>query len=220
MTTHSSKIISKLDDENIAFIYRDDRGVQIVQGYPSPALLETVGVEQAIDTIVFVEDEAGAEVGRFLLQAFRPDLARRTEFVDRQGDGNIINALRAAKSIENIGVIGLFDGDVRTTTPADVKLKAAYLPGDEPIEKTLRKMLEADVESMQLALGRPDLGEVLFGLQGHDHHEWYEGLCRNLGQSRRQLYPALLRIWLRDQGNEAASRQAIEVLAGKYREKR
>lgn len=220
MTTHSSKIVSKMDDDNLIFVYRDDKGVQIVRGQPSPALLETLGVEYAVDTIVFVEDEAGTECGRFLLQAFRPDLARRTEFVDRQGDGNIVNAIRASRGIDNVCMVGLFDGDVRSTTPEDVKPFAAFLPGDEPIEKTLRKMLETDVSNMRVALDRPDLPEILFGLKGDNHHDWYEHLCEHLGQSRKQLFPTLLRIWLRQDGNEALARTSVEALATLYKSKK
>ena len=143
MTTHSSKIVSKLDDDNLIFLYRDDKGVQIVRGQPSPALLETVGVEPVVDTIVFVEDQAAVQFGNFLLEAFRPDLARRSEFVDRQGEGNITVAVKASAGVTKVGVIGLYDGDVRESVPQEVRARSVFLPGDEPIEKTLRKMLEA-----------------------------------------------------------------------------
>jgi len=56
-------------------------------------------------------------------------------------------------------------------------------------------MLEADVGEMKVALGRRDLGDILFGLQGGDPHDWYHGLCR-----AEQLYPTLFRIWLLGDG--------------------
>ena len=69
---------------------------------------------------------------------------------------------------------------------------------------------------MKVALGRADLGEVLFLLKGGDAHDWYQGLCRSLGQSAEQLYPTLFRIWLRQEGNEALARATVEELASLF----
>jgi hypothetical protein len=91
------------------------------------------------------------------------------------------------------------------------------LPGDVAIEKMLRSMVETDIDGMKMSLGKPDLKEILFGLLGLDHHEWYEGFCRNLGQHRRQLLPALIRIWMRQAENDASARQAVEGLAKLYK---
>jgi predicted ATPase len=216
MATHSAKIVSRLDNESLIFLYRGDKGVQIVRGQPSTTLLETVGIETVVDSVVFAEDQAGVQFGRFLLQTFRPDLARRTEFVDRRGDGNITTALKASSQVSKITMLGFYDGDVRSAVPAEVAHQASFLPGDEPIEKALRKMLEQDIERMKVALDRPDLDQVLFALKGHDHHEWYHGLCLSLGQTSEQLYPTLFRIWLRQAGNEAIGKAAVEDLAAKY----
>lgn len=220
MTTHSSKIVSKLDDDNLIFLYRDGKGVQIVRGKPSPALLETLGVETIVDTIIFVEDQAAVQFGRFLLDTFRPDLARRTEFVDRGGEGNITVSVRAFAGIANVAMIGLYDGDVRGKVPEDAVTKPVFLPGDEPVERALRKLLEANTAQIKVALGRPDLGEILFGLKGGDPHEWYAGLCRSLGQSAEQLFPTLFRIWLREGDNESLARAVVENLADLYKTRR
>ncbi|TWS99697.1 ATP-dependent endonuclease [Reyranella sp. CPCC 100927] len=220
LTTHSSRIVAKLDDDNLIFVYRSEKGIEVVRGQPSPALLETLGVEAMTDTVVFVEDRAGAEFARFLLQAFRPDLARRTEIVDKQGDGNIVNAIRESAGITHIGMIGLFDGDVRLKVPEEVKERAVFLPGEEAIEVIFRKMLEENRDRMKEILNRPDLGEVLFQLKGADHHDWYAGLCRHFGQSQEQLLTTLIRIWLRLDGNEAAARATVEAMVPLYKARR
>lgn len=220
VTSHSAQIISAMSDDNLIFVYREAEGIQVVDGPPPPALLETIGIRSVVDTILFVEDDAGLEFARFLLESLRPDLSRRTEIADRQGNGNVIAALKKVGPTKAVSFIGLFDGDIKGTVPEDVLSVSAFLPGAEPIEKILRKMVEADPNGVKQALGREDLGPILFGLKGAEHHEWYEGFCRHLGQSRKQMYPTLFRLWMRQPENEMVARQAIEQLAKLYRDGR
>jgi hypothetical protein len=84
------------------------------------------------------------------------------------------------------------------------------MPGGVAIETILRELLRADVAAAAEALSKPKLGEILFTVQGADHHDWYESLCEGLSLTKAQLFPLMFGLWIRQPGNEDAAFQAIE----------
>jgi len=214
VTSHSAEIISSLSDENLVFIFRRQQGIKVVDGPPPPALLETIGIAPSVDIIVFVEDDAAATFCGQLLERFKPSLARRVEISPRSGDGNIIAALRSVgDQFRAIKFVGLFDGDARARIPADVEASSVLLPGDKPIEIIFRELVEADPAALTNAIGSQNLEVILFGLQGRDHHDWYEGLCQQLGLTKAQLFPTLLQIWMRHEENATLASATVDALA-------
>jgi hypothetical protein len=162
--------------------------------------------------IALVEDEAAAVLSRQLLERIRPSLSRRIEITPRGGDGNIVNALRQlGDGFKSVTVIGLFDGDIEGRIPEEVSKRSVLLPGKRPIEILFREMIEADPQALQGAIGAENLDAILFGLKGSNHHDWYEGLCRQLSLTKAQLFPLMVQLWLRhDEANQAAALQMIE----------
>jgi hypothetical protein len=79
-------------------------------------------------------------------------------------------------------------------------------------------MVEATPHHLSEATGSEHVESILFALQGSNHHDWYEGLCRELGLNRLQLFPILFVIWMRLEENaEAASEtygQLLSVVSG------
>jgi energy-coupling factor transporter ATP-binding protein EcfA2 len=184
-TSHSDKFIRLLSEDNGIFCFREPKGVRILDGAPPPAWLETIGVTPSVEMLVLVEDNAAEIFARQLLERIKPGLSRRIEISVRGGDGNIIRALEQIDAgFKSFSIIGLFDGDMLERIPDSVRRWSSVLPGGRPIEVVFREMIEADMSSFQNAIGIEGLDAILFGLRGSDHHDWYEGLCRQVGLPR------------------------------------
>lgn len=213
-TSHSPQIISGVSDENLVFVFRNAQGIKVVDGAPPPALLEMIGITPQVDTIVLVEDVAASSFCRLLLEKINPSLSRRVEISVRDGDGNIVRALKElGENFSSLKVIGLFDGDLAGRIPEEVRRFAVLLPGDRPIEIIFREMIEAEPVTLQTAIGADNLEAILFGLRGSNHHDWYEGLCRHLGLTKAQLFPTLVQLWLRrDENNLGLAQQMVEAI--------
>jgi len=214
MTSHSSRIVSSLEDENLIFVYRDSKGVKVVDGPPPPVLQEMIGIVAPRDAILLVEDEAGEIFCSYLLERFLPGLARRVELKRCDGDGGIVRILRAVGGqLGSIRFIGVFDGDVRDTIPDDLKEFSTFLPMDQAIEICFRGMIEADPDAFTAATGIEGLGPILFSLTGSDHHDWYQGLSSKIGFTKSQLLPILIQLWLRDENNLRAAQETVTALS-------
>jgi predicted ATPase len=212
-TSHSPQFIAQLSEENLIFAFRQPRGIQVVEGNPPPALLETIGITPRVDTVILVEDEAGKAFCRYILERLRPGFSRRIEISPRGGEGNITTTLkRVGGQFDAVTFIGLYDGDVRDAIPEEVRPFSVVLPGKKPIEIELRELVESDPSALTNAIGAGDLEAILFGLQGSNHHDWYEGLCRQLGLSKQALFPTLFQIWSRREENLAAAKATVEGL--------
>lgn len=213
-TSHSPQIISGLSDENLVFVFRNAQGIKIVDGAPPPALLELIGIAPQVDTIILVEDFAALSFCRLLLEKIRPSVSRRVEISVRDGDGNIVRALKElGGKFNSLKIIGLFDGDLAGRIPEEVHKFSTVLPGDQPIEVIFRTMIEGEPDALQNAVGADNVEAILFGLRGSNHHDWYEGLCRHLGLTKAQLFPTLVQLWLRrDEHNLALAQAMVESI--------
>ncbi|MBB4376484.1 ATP-dependent endonuclease [Bradyrhizobium sp. SBR1B] len=206
MTSHSAQIIAPLGKESTRFFRRDAQGIKLVADRPPPILLETLGIKPPVDTIVFVEDAAGSTFCRLWLERLDPNLSRRIEIMARNGEGEIINAVRQLRGpFKFIRFVGLFDGDMRGKIPDDVQPMSVHLPGDKAIEIVFREMVATDPIKVAEATGWTDLETILFGLQGSDHHDWYHKLGQHVGLTKPQLFAALFTIWMKDEANSTAA---------------
>ncbi|MEY9352388.1 ABC-type cobalamin/Fe3+-siderophores transport system ATPase subunit [Bradyrhizobium japonicum] len=202
MTSHSAQIIAPLGKESTRFFRRDAKGIKLVADRPPPILLETLGIKPPVDTVVFVEDAAGGAFCRLWLERLDPNLARRVEIMVRNGEGEIISAMRQLQGpFQFIRFLGLFDGDMKGKIPKDVQPVSAHLPGDEAIEIVFRKMVVQNPAKIVEITGWTDLETILFGLGGADHHDWYHMLSEHVGQTKQQLFATLFSIWMKDEAN-------------------
>jgi predicted ATPase len=213
LTSHSPQVVTSLSDEDLIFAYRSKTGMKVIDGSPPFALLETIGILPSVNNIILVEDEAAVAFCHELLEQFQPTLSRRSEIVSQGGEANIVIALRrVGGSFKSLGIVGVFDGDQHGKIPEDVQKFSALLPCKRPIEVEFRELIESDPVAFKTATGREDVEVVLASLQGQDHHEWYEGLCRLLGVTRTQLYPRLFQLWLRVEANRAEAVRVVEAI--------
>ena len=141
-------------------------------------------------------------------------MSRRVEISVRDGDGNIVRALKELSgNFTSLKVLGLFDGDLSGRIPEDVLKFSTVLPGDRPIEIIFREMIEGQPGALQNAIGAENLEAILFGLRGSNHHDWYDELCRHLGLTKAQLFPTLVQLWLRrDETNLALAKTMVESI--------
>jgi hypothetical protein len=214
MTSHSGEMIGPLPAPSVRFFRRDRNGVKLATDANSPALLKTIGISTHLDVLVFVEDEAAKSFSKLWVESFNSALAQRMEVVVKGSDGEIVKTLKAVETkYKSVSIVGLFDGDAKGKLPKDVEQKAAYLPGDLPIEKVFRRMLTELTNLLETELGWRNLSDILFSLNGDDHHDWYEGLAQNLGIQKNQLFMALFSVWMKQGDNALAARKAFQELS-------
>jgi hypothetical protein len=206
ITSHSAKIVDSVADEHRLFLFREGAGSKFAEIPVSPGLLATVGIEPIVDHILLVEDEAATYFLKHLLEYCDPSFARTCEIADQSGEGNIIAALdRIGGRFKALQFVGVFDGDQRGKVKRTVEPFAAFLPGGTPIEAIFRELTTSNAGAAAEVLSRPRLGEILFTLEGADHHDWYDRLCDGLSLTKAQLFPMLFSLWIKQPGNEEAA---------------
>lgn len=213
ITSHSAKIVESVADDHRLFLYKDGTGAKFAPTPVSPTLLKTIGIEPTIDTLCLVEDEAAAIFLTMLLERFAPTLARKCEVSNQSGDGNIISLLeKAGGQFKAVRVVGMFDGDLKGKAPKNIIPHAGFLPGNEPIEVIFRNLIISNSAAAAEALSTPRLPEILFSLQGADHHDWYAGLGEELGLTKSQLFPILFHLWARQPGHDVLAEEGLSAL--------
>lgn len=218
ISSHAAAVIGSLPQTSLQFLSRGRGGLQLVGDQPPPVLLQSVGIDPPLKAVIFVEDDAAKEFCRALLERMDPAFARQIAVDVRGGEGEITAALRLARTFRVPFVfIGLFDGDYKEDIPADVLDISLALPGVIAIEKVFRDMVGAHQNEIANKLGAQNLVAVLNGLEGADHHDWYEGVAREVGLTKHQLFPILFGIWIAIDRNmdecQAVYREIKEKLA-------
>ncbi len=134
----------------------------------------------------------------------------------RGGDGEVINALKPLVGMAApLKFIGMFDGDLRGKIPRLIEANSTFLPSDEAIEATFRKMVEKAPEELETLTGTKNLAAIVGLLEGKDHHDWYEELGRELGLSRDQLFSHMFTIWIRRDENEKLAAEAFRAFVAR-----
>jgi predicted ATPase len=212
-STHSSPFMSLLPEDSLKFFTRDRQGICAVPERVPPALMKSVGIDPPFLVFALVEDDAAAYFARALLERSAPSFARQVRTIVCGGEGGITNALRSMLFYSGLPLfVGLYDGDMRGTTPDVAGQQTAFLPGEQRIELVFRKMLAEDPTPLRDALARDDLNVILTSLEGADDHDWFRRLGEETGLSRTQLFPTLFSIWFKKEGNAEAATQTYEEL--------
>jgi hypothetical protein len=213
ISSHSAVFISPMPKECLTFFARTQAGVRSIEDQPPPVLLKEMGIEPAINVLIFVEDSLGRLLCRAILEKYDPLLSRQAHIEQRNGDGEVILALKPLVGMKApIKFIGLFDGDLRGKVPITLEPNCTFLPGNDPIEAIFRNVVEKEPEGLEALTGTKNCAAILGSLEGKDHHDWYEELGRELGLSRDQLFPHLFTLWIRQTDNEKAAIETFEAL--------
>lgn len=214
ISSHSAPLITSMPKESLRFLARGPGGLQVVNDRPPPVLLKTMGIDPPLLGVVLVEDGAGFAFCRSLFERMDPALARRIAIDVRGGDGEIVAALNAVKTMKlPIKFIGAFDPDMVGKIPEAVQNASACLPGDDAIEVMFRNMVAGDPAPLAAATAKEDLPVILAALGGLNHHDWYEEVCKAIGLTKGQLFPMLFNIWIATGANQANAQEAFSALA-------
>lgn len=202
ISSHAAAIIDSMPQTSLQFLSRGRGGLQLVGDQPHPILLRSVGIDPPLKAVVFVEDDAAREFCIALLERADPAFARQIVVDVRGGESEITAALRLTRIFRiPFKFIGLFDGDFREEIPEDLLDISVSLPGTVAIEKIFREMVGIHQNEVANKLGAQNLVAVLNGLEGADHHDWYESVAREVGLTKHQLFPILFGIWVGVDGN-------------------
>lgn len=212
-STHSAPFISLLPEDSLRFFIRDKNGINVVPDKTPPAIMKSVGIDPPILIIALVEDSIASDFTRTLLERVAPSFARQIRTIACNGEGEITNALTSMAFYSGLPLfVGLYDGDMRGSSPGTVSKLSAFLPGDRRIELIFREMLAVDPVPLRNALAKDDLNIILSSLEGADDHDWFRRLGEEIGLSTTQLFPILFSIWFRRDGNSEAATQTYEEL--------
>lgn len=214
VTSHSPNIVFRLPASSVCFMYKDGVNVRASDAdSASPSLMENVGLEVAVDTILLVEDEMAELFLRLLLVHHYPSLLQRAEISICNGHGGITSKLNHASNMsKRIKIVGVYDGDMRGENLGIQTDDYTYLPVNEPLEKNFRKSIVEDAKQFSTELNSKDLAAILFSLEGSDDHDWYQELCRKLGLSGDQLFHTMFKVWIGREANEAEARLFVADL--------
>ena len=213
VSSHSPPLITSLSNDSLRFVSRDARGIQIIIDRPPPILLRSIGIHSPLKALLFVEDIAALSFCKNLLERHDPAMARAISVELRNGEGEITNTLRSLKGLETeIRFIGVYDGDMKGKISVDLASVSTCLPENEAIEVVFRNMVIANKAGFSEQTGAEHLETILAGLEGSNHHDWYEEICKELGLTKTQLLPQLFSLWFRDEGNREESRKTFEFI--------
>jgi len=149
ISSHSSAFISPMPRECLTFFTRTPAGVRRIEDQPPPVVLKEMGIELFFNVFIFVEDSLGRLLCRAILEKYDPLLSRQVHIEQRNGDGEVISALKLLASLKTpIKFVGLFDGDLRGKVPNALTAYCAFLPGNDPIEALFRGVVEKDPEGL------------------------------------------------------------------------
>ncbi|MBU0739790.1 MAG: AAA family ATPase [Alphaproteobacteria bacterium] len=203
ITSHSAPIISPLPKECVKFIYRGNGTLRLVD-QPGPSSLSQIGIATAPRCIMFVEDHAAKTFCRLLLEFKDPVLSKETLIEIRNGEGEVTRAICGVGELQGpISLLAMYDGDMRIRQSELDQNVSLFLPGAEAIEiifRTLVQNLPQEVAKVTgVVVSRVE--EVLYSIQGKNHHDWYEEICKGLGLTKDQLFHSLFVIWRQQDTN-------------------
>ncbi len=206
VSSHSPSFINTFPKDCLVFFARTPNGVQPIEDSPPPVILRSMGIEPTIRVFAFVEDSFGRLFLRAILEKIDPFLSREVHIEQKKGDGEVVKSLKALKDVRGpIRFVGVFDGDMRGKVLEEILGDSVFLPGVQPLEIMFRSIVAADPVYLGDVLGKRNITAVLASLEGKDHHDWYEELCRELGLTRDQLFSFLFNMWFRSEPNQVAA---------------
>ena len=221
ITSHSAPLILSMPRSSLRFLVRGQGGMQLIGDQPPPILLKSIGIDPPLAAVLFVEDEAARSLSRGVLERLDPSLARRVIIEVRSGHGEVTTALRLTGKFQGaLKYLGLYDGDSRPEVPNELISRSAFLPGNQAIEAIFRELIQGNPDSLAEMTGNPHLSAILAALEGADHHDWYEEVCKELGLTKTQLFPMMFSIWMRVPENIVAATATYEAIVALIRPER
>jgi hypothetical protein len=161
-------------------------------GLPTDDLANYLGLEESgKDCLVVVEDRAAAAFLRSIIDHLDHSLLQYIAIGYAQngesGVERVLTELRDRIYPRGFKVVGVLDGDMRSSGPAIQAIDTSFLPGDSAPEKVIRDGLDrwrAETTKTwipSLAGGTETLELELSRVDGMDHHDWLFSISGRYG---------------------------------------
>jgi predicted ATPase len=200
ISTHSASMLARLEDSDINFVYRTMGQARVSTREMHKTMRKSVGMVQPRRNIIVVEDRLAREFVRLLIRQFDIQFLNETEIANVSGAGAVSDLLRLFPThLEEIRIVGVYDGDVRNQLLEANGRPRAFLPDQTPLEQMFRTCISDRIGEAAELLSMPseELRIILARLDGLDHHDWYEEAARELGLDYNQLLVKLFDLWIR-----------------------
>lgn len=212
-TTHSPEMAGRSGPRCSNYLYRTRDGVQRATEVAAYRIRRSLGLNFRKDILLLVEDLAALRFAKLWLAHEGPEYYERSSIYNAQCDGNIKLLIQKFPICDaDFTIVGLFDGDLAKEGEIDKPHPHRFLPGDRPIEKIFRDIVEEDTESLGSRLEVLSIDSAIAALGGKDHHDWFYELGNLVQRSPEQLMAALFQCWLSKGDNREHSRERFASL--------
>lgn len=206
ISTHSPYILGNVENNNIHIISRlfGDTVIKRPSMYGASIIL---GVEDEIHGTFLVEDELAKKFLEVIFEKERMVFLRKYN-IEVAKDSSHITSVMEKDILRKLKykIIGVYDGDQKEEKFDKNRLQYVFLPLIKDVETDMRSLLMSEGTYAKVAqlLGKrkEDVFEVLSGIAGLNHHDWWEELCKMLGVNTYVMLNALYDEWKRKNENE------------------
>lgn len=199
ISTHSPYILENVEDENIHIISRflGDVVIKKPSMYGANVIL---GVEDEIRGTFLVEDALAKKFLEVIFEKERMVFLRKYN-IEVANDSSHITSVMEKDVLQNLKykIIGVYDGDQKEKNFDKNRLQYVFLPLVKDVETDMRSLLISEGSYVKVAqlLGKKseDVFEVLSGIAGLNHHDWWDEMCMMLGVNTHVMLYALYDVW-------------------------
>ncbi|MEO1920728.1 MAG: hypothetical protein ABGW84_02450 [Sphingomonadaceae bacterium] len=103
----------------------------------------------------------------------------------------------------------MFDGDVN---PESIGENCARLPGGKAVEILFKESAMGNIARLSEISGKEGLPIILNGIEGADHHDWFEEFAKELGVSKAEAFGMLFRLWIELEQNEELATEFVRSI--------
>jgi hypothetical protein len=218
VTTHSPTVVRRIPQAHIRLVIRENGPSSVAQQTTYVQIARLLGGGVAFRGVMLVEDEAAKSFLLTLLDELAPDLVPQFEVVVAESEGQITNVLRSMPLTGRwLNMTGVYDGDMRTSLPQELRWPVIALPGDDAPDRLLKSMAERGGEiraTMASALHKTE-EQIVFALNvvaGLDHHDFVRQFAGSLNHDVAGIRRTLVHVWLQENSTSEPVRQFVEQL--------
>lgn len=218
VTTHSPTVIQHFPSANIWRLVRTGAKSTVLTPVSKVSAASLLGSGLELRGVLLVEDEAAKYFLLALLSNFDSAIYSQFEVAIAGSVNKIDAALTSMPETKPwLRIVGVYDGDQRTTPRRPANWPHAFLPGDLPPESLMLQLTSTDenLDGLATALGKSavSVAAALDASAGLDGHDWWHQIARILSVDHAVLWKALVDVWLSEPTNNAAAKDLIEQLS-------
>lgn len=210
VSTHSYQVLSAIGFENSTIISRaTSEKSQPLENRHKNSYVRALGLNYAYKGAILVEDKCAAIFTKFLLRRFYPELLFDFQVVELRCDSNLEKMIKHFEPNVSLDYefIVVFDADQSEKLKGFNRdtIYSTALPANDliPPEKVIYESLLQKHELISKRLD-VDCGFLLDVIDVHvnlEYHEIYKSISKDLDIEERQLFDAILNVWLMDDNN-------------------